>query len=165
MAEPGLRARIDTDYLTGSLVMRKLKKKCDLFFKELQELGMIEKVMIKRRMWSGWWWWLVKYYVPGTLLSFSHLLFYLIFIKCLCGKCYESNFCKWEHQDSDWIVVPKFEFSAFWWPKSSAFLCFWPLPSLTFGLLQRDPRTGKSSQLEPDAKTPWSDKPWEQSWR
>lgn len=50
MAEPGLRARIDTNSLTGSLVMRKLMKKCDLFFKELQELGMIEKVMIKRRM-------------------------------------------------------------------------------------------------------------------
>lgn len=50
MAEPGLRAGRDTDSLTGSLVMRNLKKKYDLFVKELQELGMIEKVMIKRGM-------------------------------------------------------------------------------------------------------------------
>ena len=50
IAEPRLTARIDTNSLTGSLMMRNLKKKYDLFFKELQELVMIEKVMIKRRM-------------------------------------------------------------------------------------------------------------------
>ena len=50
IAEPRLTARIDTNSLTGSLMMRNLKKKYDLFFKELQELVMIEKVMIKSRM-------------------------------------------------------------------------------------------------------------------